>query len=79
MAMSDGPTGKFVPISNDSSLPSLKRPVVRFLDALSGMFIFSGLLAWIWLADWRWAATGVLLAAIVWTCVTASDTAKVRK
>ncbi|MGR6579282.1 hypothetical protein ACT89R_01755 [Rhodococcus qingshengii] len=37
----------------------------NLLAFLLSVFVIGGLLAWLWIGEWRWFATGILLGCVV--------------
>lgn len=72
--MSDGPkTEKILPLSDrldarvNAETISSDRSTFQLLNLLGGLILLIGLLVWIWSSDWRWAATGLVVAIAFWS------------
>lgn len=55
--MTDQQEGAAVPIIEPDRTPPKLTPTV----ALGVLVLVAGLAAWVWLGEWRWAVTGVLV------------------
>lgn len=61
------PTQTGVPVRQEDASVNRETKSVHPLVALGATALVGGLVAWVWLSEWRWAVTGlgVLLVSVV--------------